>query len=399
LVGILHRSIFSELVKVFFFSLLGITGIIVLAAIVQQASQRGLGPAQILAAIPLLVPSMLPFIVPPTTLFTACVIYGRLSNDNEITAIKAAGINVLHVIWPGVVLGLSMSLATLGLYYKLIPYTQHLIRALVVNDVEEFLYGMLKRDGEISRPDLKLGYEIFVEQVQGRHLRRAIFKRRDANGRGYDVIAYAYEAELKVDMESKEISVFMKHGHALYQGKDGHAYFAQQTWKVPLPDMKQVNATSWRDMTWPELLEARLEITDRMERIKGDIALRLGQQYWVNPPSLIGEDIKNHQVLLGREQQKLNGLDAELYMRPALAFGCLFFVLVGCPVGIWLSKSDYLSAFISCFLPIVFLYYPIQLCMTNLAKDGRIHPALALWTANAAMGIMSLGLFHRLLKN
>lgn len=86
-------------------------------------------------------------------------------------------------------------------------------------------------------------------------------------------------------------------------------------------------------------------------------------------------------------------------MRPALSFGCLFFVLVGCPVGIWFSRSDYLSAFITCFLPIVFLYYPLQLCSTNLAKDGKLQPTIALWLANAAIGLIALGLFRRLLKN
>jgi lipopolysaccharide export system permease protein len=399
LFGLLHRSIFSELVKVFLFSLLGITGIIVLAAIVQQASQRGLGPMQILAAIPLLVPSMLPFIIPPTTLFTACVIYGRLSNDNEVTAIKSAGISVLHVIWPGVVLGLSMSLVTVGLYYKLIPYTQQLIRALVVRDVEEFLYGMLKRDGEIARSDLKLGYEIFVKQVQGRHLRTAVFKRRAPHGGGYDVIAYADEAELKVDLANKEIEVHMRHGYARYEAKGTNGYFANQIFRVPLHDLKQTTVLTWRDMTWPELMDTRSGILATIDKLKGTMASLFTQEAMPNPPPSIGQNIRNHEAELRQEEQKLHGLDAELYMRPALSFGCLFFVLVGCPVGIWLSKSDYLSAFISCFLPIVILYYPIQLCMTNLAKDGKIHPALALWAANAAMGVMSLGLFHRLLKN
>src|SRR5207253_6917454 len=106
-----------ELTRVFILSLVGITGIIVLAAIVVEASQRGLGPGQILAAIPLIVPSMLPFIIPPTTLFASCVVFGRLSHDNEIVAIKAAGINVLHVVWPGVLLGLLMSVVTMSLFY------------------------------------------------------------------------------------------------------------------------------------------------------------------------------------------------------------------------------------------------------------------------------------------
>src|SRR5437016_1778097 len=119
--GILSRAIFFELAKVFLMALVAITGIIVLAAVVVEASQRGLGPTQILAAIPLLVPSMMPFIIPPTTLFASCVVYGRLSHDNEIIALKAAGINVMHVVWPGASLGLAMSLITFGLYYYLIP--------------------------------------------------------------------------------------------------------------------------------------------------------------------------------------------------------------------------------------------------------------------------------------
>src|SRR5262249_12741451 len=114
-----------------------------MAAMVVEASQRGLGPAQILAAIPLIVPSMLPFIIPPTTLFASCVVYGRLAHDNEITAIKSAGVSVLHVVWPGVFLGTAMSVVTFGLFYHLIPYTHHLLRTAVVNDIEDYLYAVL----------------------------------------------------------------------------------------------------------------------------------------------------------------------------------------------------------------------------------------------------------------
>ena len=69
------------------------------------------------------------------------------------------------------------------------------------------------------------------------------------------------------------------------------------------------------------------------------------------------------------------------------------------PVGIWLSRSDYLSAFITCFLPIVFLYYPLVLCGTNLAKEGRFVPALDIWAADAVMAVIGVVLFWRLLRN
>ena len=86
-------------------------------------------------------------------------------------------------------------------------------------------------------------------------------------------------------------------------------------------------------------------------------------------------------------------------MRPALALGCLCFILVGCPVGIWISRSDYLSAFITCFLPIVFIYYPLLLSGTNLARDGRFPPYVSVWAADILIGASGLCLFRRLLKN
>src|SRR3984893_7870411 len=131
--SLLHRMILWELTKVFVMSLIGITGILLLAGIVAEASQQGLGPAQILAAIPLLIPSTLPYTIPATTLFAACLVYGRMSSDHEVLAIKAAGGNLLAILAPGMILGLAMSLATAGLYYRIIPYTHHLLRAMVFN--------------------------------------------------------------------------------------------------------------------------------------------------------------------------------------------------------------------------------------------------------------------------
>src|SRR5260370_4434870 len=143
--SILHRMILMELLKVFSMSLLGITGILLMAGIVAEASQQGLGPMQLLTIIPLLIPSMLPYTIPATTLFATCVVYGRLAADNEILAIRAAGVNLLTVVWPGLLLGLVMSGVTMSLYYRTIPYTHHLLRQMVFNDAEELLYAMLAK--------------------------------------------------------------------------------------------------------------------------------------------------------------------------------------------------------------------------------------------------------------
>src|SRR5947208_15621093 len=96
---------------------------LLMAGIVAEATQHGLSPSQILAAIPLLIPSTLPYTIPATTLFATCVVYGRFSADNEILAIKAAGVNLIHVVKPAVALGVIISAATFALYLQLIPST------------------------------------------------------------------------------------------------------------------------------------------------------------------------------------------------------------------------------------------------------------------------------------
>ena len=135
--GILHRMVLWELVKVFGVALVGITGILLMAGLISEASQQGLGPGQVLAAIPLLVPSTLPYTLPATTLFAACVVYGRLSHDNEVTAVRAAGVHLGRLISPSVVLGLTTAGGTLALYHDFIPRTHQMLRTQVLGDVED----------------------------------------------------------------------------------------------------------------------------------------------------------------------------------------------------------------------------------------------------------------------
>jgi lipopolysaccharide export system permease protein len=392
---ILHRMILWELIKIFVLSLIGITGILLLAGIIAEASQQGLTPAQVLAAIPLLIPSTLPYTIPATTLFATCVVYGRLAADNEILAIKSAGINMSTVLMPGLFLGLAMSAATMGLYYRIIPYTHHLLRELAFNDVEELLYTLLKKHQMIKHPQLP--YAMFVHSVQGRKLLNPVFKKRNDKGE-IDVVARAKEAELRVDMNRRLVLVRMKWGIA--SGEDGsRAYFEDRVFELPLPEnFGRPDRQRARDMTWQQILGRLKELAVEQEHLAAQISVNsqyLGKPY--TPPQL-----KDHIRHLHSQQDAYHleefDLKTELQMRPALSLGCLCFILVGCPVGIWISKSDFLSSFVTCFLPIVFIYYPLMLCGTNLAKEGKFHPVPLVWAADIVIVLVGLFLFVKLLK-
>src|SRR4051794_7044235 len=111
---ILQRMIFWELLRVFTLALVSLTGLFLLGGLVTEATQRGLSPLQVLMVIPLLIPNTLPYTIPATTLFATCVVYGRLSHDNEVTAVKAAGVHLGRLIAPSLLLGMLTAGGTLA---------------------------------------------------------------------------------------------------------------------------------------------------------------------------------------------------------------------------------------------------------------------------------------------
>jgi lipopolysaccharide export system permease protein len=145
-------------------------------------------------------------------------------------------------------------------------------------------------------------------------------------------------------------------------------------------------------------LEQRQKKAAEMSRITTELSTQADK-----PASQIAPELAQHISNLKEMQRQLQlelwSVDNELSLRPALSAGCLCFVLIGCPVGIWFSRSDYLSAFITCFLPVVFVYYPLILCGTNFVKQGRVGAVPGLWAANVLLAFAALGLFRRLLRN
>lgn len=396
--SILQRSIFFELARVFLLSLVGITGVLLMAGVVAEASQQGLGPAQILAVIPLLIPSTLPYTIPATTLFATCVVYGRLSADNEILAIKSAGVNVLTVVRPAVVLGLLMAVTTMALYYRLIPYTHLLLRSQFLNEVEESLYAMLKKDRCINQPGLN--YSMWVRQVQGKHLYGALFKRRDPRTHQHDVIARAREAELNYEAKGRRILVRMRHCYLSNEKGDNVGYVHERVWEVPLPEDFGFNKNSQpRALAFPDLLAHLRRKREEAQAKQAEIALAAARLAMSHAPPDLPRHLDNLRAAKKSFDAGICNLEHEIQLRPALAFGCVCFVLVGCPVGIWFGRSDYLSAFVSCFLPIVFIYYPLLLCATNVTKAGRIPAEIAMWTPDLVLVGAALVLFRQLAKN
>ncbi len=103
--GILKRYVMGEVLRSFLLCVLTMTIIFVLFMVMAEATKMGLSPHDIATLIPFIIPSTLPYTVPVSMLFAVTVVYGRLASDNEVIAVKSAGISAMTILWPALIMG------------------------------------------------------------------------------------------------------------------------------------------------------------------------------------------------------------------------------------------------------------------------------------------------------
>jgi lipopolysaccharide export system permease protein len=392
---ILQRYVFKELVRVFLLALVAFTAIFVLVGVVQEANHQGLSPLQTLAVVPYIIPTWLPFSIPTTLLLAVAVVYGRMAADNEIMATKAAGVSVLHVIAPALVLGVALSFFTLFLHDRVIPVSNLRMRTELVSNVEDMVYAKLRMDRVLKGPGMP--YEIYVERVDDKKLINAVFKRKGSEG-GYDQVVFARETELKFDSERRQVNVHMRD----VQVTDGKGMQmetpSEKDFPVTLPT-DVVIKPGIREMTLREIEQRKRDILESHEKrcavwafgaLSSMATGRFDDVQWATMDRLAAE-------ARGSERDILR-LNAEPHLRRAVSFGCFAFVLLGCPVAIWFQRGDWLSAFFSCFMPIMVLYYPLVMFGMNLSKEGIAHP-IVLWSGNALLAVLACLVFRPVLRH
>jgi lipopolysaccharide export system permease protein len=404
----LNRLIFFELVKVFLMSLGTVTGLLVTALLFQTAGQMGLTFAQVVQAVPLFVPNVLPFTIPPTTLFAACVVYGRLAHDNEVVAIKAAGVHLFTILKPALLLGIITTAVTAGLYHTVIPLSQQLLYKQILDDPEELLYNMLRRDRCLRHPNMP--WVIYVRDVQGKDLVDVVLKRRgkvkDEKTKqevffGYDFTARIHKARLRVDQA--EGKLYLEPDRFVIYEKNTVGETSQTgAFQMDLPEgLNGKDKVRISALTWDELPVRLAALREELEvvRAQREENLRNARDTTDYRQRGAAEDAERaFKFKVDSLDRTIRNTEGEFYQRPALAVGCLVFALLGCPVGIWANRADYLSSFVICFLPAMFVYYPVHFAGQGLSRDGKVPLWLGYWMANIAVGAIAIVLGWRLLR-
>lgn len=392
-VRLLQRYILGELLRVFIFLLTVLMVLLVFVGVFHQARENGLGPYQLLQILPYIVPSMLPFTIPAALLLTVSIVYGRISGDLEVIAVKAAGISVMTLLTPALLLGLVLAISSFALTDRVIPWAFDNIQRVVTQAIEEIFLDVLRTNHNfINEND---GYRITVGRVDGRKLIQPTFRKRLSNNKW--VVIAAKEATIDFDLDSEELVLHLIEAEWCAPGATG-THKGHDVFRIPLP--RQIRKPKARHLTVSEINTelAEMEVSREGNESKRDVVaamyLALGDF-----SQFESKQFKSYQSSVGLNETRTLKFHTEVHSRYAMAASCFFFVLLGAPFAIQQGSKHFLTSFVLCFVPILLIYYPLVFLTMNLSKMGSINPVWAMWSANGVLLVVGLFFLRRVLRN
>ncbi len=390
------RYILIELLKVFIVTLTGMTALMIVVVVAQEAIRQGLGPSAVARVVPYVLPSALLFAVPGTILFAACSVYGRMSASNEVVAIKSLGVSPMTIVWPALVLAFLLSLVTVWLNDMAVSWGRNGVDRVVIHSVEEVAYGMLRthRSYRTNR------FSINVKRVDGRKLilpTLVVY----AKGDEAPMTLQAKEAELRSDFENDMLIVVLRNGFVEVRDEVTLRFFDTFEHHVPLLEASKKGRTdeSPSNYSLREIPAEKRRQRDNIKRIEQGLAVQAAYQVIGGDfDSLTSTSWNNEQGQLTRARERLFRLETEPWRRWANGFSCFFFVLVGAPLAIRLRNSDIWTSFALCFLPILIIYYPQLALGVDRAKNGAL-PPYSVWMGNVVLLLVGLLLLRHVQRS
>jgi len=377
--------------------------------------------------------------VPMSLLISTVMTYGRMSQDNEITALKAAGVSVFSIIKPAVFFGGFVGLILClfnnfvlpdmnyharllardiyqkspeltiepGYFINTIPQYSMIVREMEGNnfkDVKIFskysgteqvtIYadkGKLTSKEDIIILDLENGeiHEIDLEDYN--HYRRIKFLTHQITIPIDDLLLNRNNESVRTDREMKVSQMIQK----IEKNKE---YMVQVNNRIKT--VLDNNGIAWNEDFDLEKVLSSIEILKenskqiREEKIyRDDIPI---SEYEVKEKlrsfNNISRQLKNEFMLISNYKKTNNKYMVEIHKKFTLAFACLLFAMTGAPLGILVRKG---GITIASALSIAFflVYYIMLIWGEQLADRNLLDPTFGSWMPNIILFIVGFVLF------
>ncbi|MFA6216930.1 MAG: LptF/LptG family permease [Candidatus Omnitrophota bacterium] len=360
---VLRTYILNEFIGPLILGLFVLTFVMVLGNLVKIADlviNKGVDIFSVSKLFMYMIPYLLTYTLPISTLVAVLLSLGRLSSDNEIIAIRASGINMFNIALPLLTVGLILSLILVIFNDRVIPYAHFATRKTLMEIGIKNPTAALEPGVFINSFDQ---YILFIYSIEQNKLNNIRIYEPQGDNKPTRIIV-AKKGEFISIPEKNMIKLKLIDGTADEPDPNNPNNFYKLNFKnyfmslnlSQLRDKDKIDKKP-KDMTIQEL---SLEVT------------KLKKQ-GVDPTPLL----------------------TEINEKISLAFACFVFILLGMPLAVITRRREKSINFGIAFL-IVGVYYLLLLASEALSLQGYLNPEIALWLPNIIFGLVGTLLTYRL---
>src|SRR5450432_1025591 len=318
----------------------------------------------LLTFIAYVLPFSLIFTIPWGLLTAILLVFGRLSADNELIALRSNGVSVTRVCLPLAVSAVICTVICLWPNVDVAPAAQEKLRSSIFDLATQNPIALFGGDQVI---DQFPGRKIYVGKKEGNKLENIIVFQMDEHALPVRV-THARTGMLETDLPNKRLLLHL-YG-ARYEERDE---------KDPYDLRKIRDGISMAEGTLPISLE---ELYEKEKKRPSRSALSLSQ---------LLEQL-NSGDLFDRSATR-----TEINKRFSFPFSCLAFALIGVPLGVTTHRRETSVGF-AMGLIVAVAYFLFVIIADTLRNHAQIHPELLVWFPNVLFLVIGAILFRRLSK-
>lgn len=358
---ILRNYILKEITVAFLFSLLIFTFVLVAGNLIKLADlviNKGINIVLVSKLFVFLIPFLLSYTIPMSALSAMLIVFGRLSSDNEITAMRANGINLYKLTLPLIVAGLILSLFSVILNDRILPESHFASRKIVKN------IG-------IKTPAAYLEAGTFIKSFK-------------------DYIIFINEIDKN---RLKGIRIYH-----LQEGRPTRTIIARQGEFISLENqnavkLKLINGTSDEPNPKNPLNFYKLNFNTYYLTLNLDEAISSSDYIEKKPKEMNFKEIKQEIKKLGLHHIDAPALIAEFHRKVSISFASLIFIIMGISLGIFTRRGEKTVQF-AIALGVIVIYYLLMAGGMAISLKGIQPITLWVYLPNIILAIAGIILFR-----
>src|SRR5438132_2710587 len=319
----------------------------------------------ILTFIGYLLPFSMIYSIPWGILVSVLLVFGKLSSDNELVALRANGVGIIRICLSVFVVCAALFALCLWINLYLAPISEVQARATLVNLASNDPLALFGSDEVIDQfPNRK----IYVGKKEGSTLHDLHIFEMNAENLPVRVI-YARRGTLEVDKKNEQILLHVY--DARYEERDATA----------LDDLKKMrHGITLQEGVLPISLQELLRKARNNQRPNEMTLDQLGDALQKN------KDVEDEAAF-----------KTEVSKRFSNAMAVFTFVLVGIPLAITAQRKE-TSVGIALSLVVAFSYFIIIVLTDNVKHKPNLHPETLIWFPNLLYLTLGGILFIRLAR-